>query len=134
MSSNIACLVSAGAFSEKLNPTVTVTVLLFSSPQNVSGWHIFSHCFRNKPGTAQVGAPIKVQKDQSVLNMRRDTIVKTFINLPRQNTQKHTQETGKPLLPCLETAKNVILKYIYISGWRADVREFESRVEHLLES
>ena len=103
------CLVSAGAFCEKLNPTLTVTSF-FSSPQNVSGWQIFSHCFRNKSGTAQVGAPIKVQKDQSVLNMRRDTIVKTFINLPRQNTRKDTQETGKPLLPCLETAKNVILK------------------------
>ena len=36
--------------------------------------------FRNKQGTPQVGdPPLKVQKEQSVLNMRRNTIVTYFI-------------------------------------------------------
>ena len=39
----------------------------------------------NKPGTAQVGAPLKVQKEQLFLHLRRDTIMKVQLKMQRQN-------------------------------------------------
>ena len=47
----------------------------------------------NKPGTAQDCTPLKVQKEQSVLNMQRDTIVETLtkFTIPKNN-QRDTQK------------------------------------------
>ena len=42
------------------------------------------YLFFNKLGTAQVGAPLKVQKEQCVFSMRRGTIVKISSNLQCQ--------------------------------------------------
>ena len=47
---------------------------------------------KNKPGLAQAGALPKVQKEQSVLNMRRDAqCLKLFLAGKSQNTKKPKQ-------------------------------------------
>ena len=46
--------------------------------------------FQNKPGTAQVGAPLKVQNEQSVLHMRRDFFVKVSSTFPRRILPERT--------------------------------------------
>ena len=38
----------------------------------------FTQLIKKKPGTAEIGASLKVQKEQSVLNMQGTTIVKHF--------------------------------------------------------
>ena len=56
----------------------------------------FSQSNYNKPGTAQVGAPIKAQKEQSVWNIQRPTITKLFdYHTVSNNTGKYTLETQK---------------------------------------
>ena len=44
--------------------------------KNISG--NFKYTIYNKPGKAQVGAPLKVQKKYSDISMQRDTIVESF--------------------------------------------------------
>ena len=54
----------------------------------------------NLLGTAQVVAPHKVPKEQSVLNMRRNTIVEIFIKITvPKNTRGDTHTARKPFYP-----------------------------------
>ena len=74
---------------------------------------------KNKPGNAQVGAPLKVQKGQSVLNMRRDTFVKTVkSNSQSQKILKRNPWDSKLVFTLTQSSKTqffekIVKNYIF---------------------
>ena len=65
----------------------------------------------NKPGMAQVGAPLKVKKTSQVLQIWKRTHCENFIKIPvPKNSPRDTHKTRKRLFILLETSKNIFSK------------------------
>ena len=64
---------------------------------------------RNKPGQAQVEAPLKFKKKTSFLNMQRTLFLHFYQFLNAENTTKDTHKTRKPRFPQLKTQEKIFL-------------------------
>ena len=66
---------------------------------------------KNKPGSAQVGIPLKVQKSK-IFKYEKGYYRLSVINFTMpKNPRRDTHNTRRPLFPQLETTKNPFKKF-----------------------